>query len=219
MRYVAQGLQKFYAYLPSLIEERIVSPKEDLLSVLVSGEKQGVYTREEVLANAILLLQAGHETTINLLCNGILAFIQHPDQWHQLKQDPAGRAVRATEECLRYDAPVKSLGRTAVEDVELHGKRIRQHDRVLWFISAANRDPRVFPEPDRFHIARDPNPHVAFGSGIHHCLGATLARLEGQEAFKALAQRFNEFSLETEHLEYHPGNVFRSLVSLPVSWH
>jgi cytochrome P450 len=219
MRYVAQGLQKFYAYLPSLIEERIVSPKEDLLSVLVSGEKQGVYTREEVLANAILLLQAGHETTINLLCNGILAFIQHPDQWHQLKQDPAGRAVRATEECLRYDTPVKSLGRTAVEDVELHGKRIRQDDRVLWFISAANRDPRVFPEPDRFHIARDPNPHVAFGSGIHHCLGATLARLEGQEAFKALAQRFNEFSLETEHLEYHPGNVFRSLVSLPVSWH
>jgi cytochrome P450 len=187
--------------------------------VLVRGEQQGVYTREEVLANAILLLQAGHETTINLLCNGLLAFIHHPVQWHQLKQDPAGRAVRATEECLRYDAPVKSLGRTAVEDVELHGKRMRQNDRVLWFISAANRDPRVFPEPDRFNIARDPNLHVAFGSGIHHCLGATLARLEGQEAFKALAQRFNELSLETEHLEYHPGNTFRSLVSLPVSWH
>src|SRR5262249_1838158 len=163
MQYVAQGLQEFYDYLPSLIEERMAAPKEDLLSVLVSGEKQGVYTREEVLANAILLLQAGHETTINLLCNGILAFIQHPDQWHQLKQDPAGRAVRATEECLRYDAPVKSLGRTAVEDVELHGKHIRQNDRILWFISAANRDPRVFPEPDRFNIARDPNPHVAFG--------------------------------------------------------
>src|SRR5262249_42443825 len=152
----AQGLQKFYTYLPSLIEERIVSPKEDLLSVLVSGEQQGVYTREEVLANAILLLQAGHETTINLLCNGILAFIHHPDQWHQLKQDPAGWAARATEECLRYDAPVKSLGRTAVEDVELHGKRIRQNDQLLWYISAANRDPRVFPEPDRFNIAHNP---------------------------------------------------------------
>jgi len=219
MRHVAQGLQEFYAYLPPLIEERMISPKEDLLSVLVSGEKQGLYTRDEVMSNAILLLVAGHETTLNLLCNGILAFIQHPDQWQQLKQDPAGRAVRATEECLRYDAPVKSLRRTAVEDVELHGKRIRQNDRIRWFISAANRDPRVFPEPDQFNIARDPNPHVAFGSGIHHCLGATLARLEGQEAFKALAQRFNELSLETEHLEYHPGNTFRSLVSLPVSWH
>jgi Cytochrome P450 len=140
--------------------------------VLVSGEKQGVYTRDEVMSNAILLLVAGHETTLNLLCNGTLAFIQHPDQWQQLKQDPAGRAVHATEECLRYDAPVKSLRRTAVEDVELHGKRIRQNDRIRWFISAANRDPRVFPEPDQFNIARDPNPHVAFGSGIHHCLGA-----------------------------------------------
>jgi cytochrome P450 len=219
MQRVAQGLQEFYAYLIPLIEERMISPKEDLLSVLVSGEKRGVYTRNEVMSNAILLLVAGHETTINLLCNGILAFIRHPDQWHQLKQDPADRTVCATEECLRYDAPVKSLGRTAVEDVELHGKRIRQNDRILWFISAANRDPRAFPEPDRFDIARDPNPHVAFGSGIHHCLGATLARLEGQEAFKALAQRFNEFSLETEHLEYHAGNTFRSLVSLPVTWH
>src|SRR5438552_1409746 len=143
---VAQGLQEFHAYLSPLIEERMIAPKEDLLSVLVSGEKQGVYTREEVMSNAILLLVAGHETTLNLLGNGTLAFIQHPDQWHQLKQDPAGRVVRATEECLRYDAPVKSRGRTAVEDVELHGKRIRQNDRVLCFISAANRDPEVFPE-------------------------------------------------------------------------
>ena len=214
MRHVAQGLQEFYAYLPPLIEERMISPKEDLLSVLVSGEKQGVYTRDEVMANAILLLVAGHETTLNLLCNGTLAFIQHPEQWQQLQQDPAGRMVRATEECLRYDAPVKSLGRTAVEDMELHGKRIRQNDRLLWFISAANRDPRVFPEPDRFNIARDPNPHVAFGSGIHHCLGATLARLEGQEAFKALARR-SERDLPGDRASGVPSRQYFTLPGKP----
>jgi cytochrome P450 len=127
-----------------------------LLSVLVSGEKQGVYTREEVLSNAVLLLVTGHKTTLNLLGNGTLAFIHHPDQWYQLKQDPAGRAGRATEECLRYDAPVKSLQRIAAEDVELYGKRLRKNDRVLWVISSANRDPEAFPAPDRFDIARDP---------------------------------------------------------------
>ena len=218
MRRVAQGIQEFYAYLPPLIEERLVSPKEDLLSVLISGETKGVYTRDEVMSNAILLLQAGHETTINLLCNGTLALIRHPDQWQQLNQDPAGRVVRATEECLRYDAPVKSIQRIAAADVELKGKRIRQNDRVRWFISSANRDPEMFPEPDRFDIARYPNPHVAFGSGIHHCLGATLARLEGQEGFKALAERFPALHLETEELEYQPSITFRSLKSLPVAW-
>jgi cytochrome P450 len=218
MRQVAQGIQEFYEYLPPLLEERLVAPKEDLLSVLVSGEKQGVYTRDEVMSNAVLLLQAGHETTINLLCNGTLAFIRHPDQWALLKQDPAGRVVRATEECLRYDAPVKSIQRIAAEDVELQGKRIRKNDRVRWFISSANRDPGMFPEPDRFDIARYPNSHVAFGSGIHHCLGATLARLEGQEGFKALAERFPSLHVETEELEYQPSITFRSLKSLPVAW-
>ena len=218
MRQAAQGLQGFYEYLPPLLDERLVAPTDDLLSVLVSGEKQGVYTREEVLSNAVLMLVAGHETTLNLLGNGTLAFIHHPDQWHQLKQDPTGRVGHATEECLRYDAPVKSLQRIATEDVELHGKHIRKNDRVRWFISSANRDPGRFLDPDRFDITRDPNPHVAFGSGIHHCLGATLARLEGQEAFKALAQRFKALSLRTERLEYHPSITLRSLVSLPVSW-
>ena len=120
---------------------------------------------------------------------------------------------------MRYDTPVKFIRRIAVEDAVLQGKRIRKNDRVWSFISSANRDPEVFPEPDRFDIARSPNPHVAFGSGIHHCPGVTLARLEGQESFKALAQRFHELSLETEHLEYYPDNLLRSLVSLPVSWH
>ena len=186
--------------------------------MIVSGEKRGAYTRDEVLANAVLLLLAGHETTINLICNGTLAFIRHPEQWTLLQRDPS-LAVRATEECLRYDPPVKSLQRLAVQDIELGGKAIRALDRTRWFITAANRDPEKFPAPEKFDITRDPNLHIAFGSGIHHCLGATLARVEGQEAFKALVQRFPAVHLETEELEYQPSIIFRSLKSLPVTWH
>ena len=185
--------------------------------MLASGEQRGVYRREEVVANAVLLLLAGHETTINLICNGTLSFVRHPDQWALLQRDPA-LAVRATEECLRYDPPVKSLQRIAVQDVELGGKVIRSLDRVRWFLTSANRDPEKFAAPEKFDITRDPNLHVAFGSGIHHCLGATLARLEGQEAFKALVQRFPALHLETEELEYQPSILFRSLKSLPVTW-
>jgi cytochrome P450 len=220
MRPYSQGIKELTEYLSPLLEERVASPKDDLLSVLASGEAKGIYNRDEALANAILLLFAGHETTINLICNGTLSFISHPDQWELLKEDPVGRMVRATEECLRYDSSVKSIQRIAIDDVELLGKTVHQDERVRWFISSANRDPKVFPDAEKFDITRYPNPHVAFGSGIHHCLGATLARLEGQEAFKALAQRFPAFQLEVpeEELEYTPSISLRSLVSLPVSW-
>ena len=102
--------------------------------------------------------------------------------------------------------------------MELRGKVFRKDDRLRWFISSANRDPEVFAYPETFDISRDPNPHVAFGSGVHHCLGATLARLEGQEAFKALAERFPTLHVETEELEYQPSMTFRSLKALPVAW-
>jgi cytochrome P450 len=218
MRPTGEAIHGLVEYLSPLVQERLVNPGDDLLSVLASGEKKGVYTRQEVLANAVLLLLAGHETTINLICNGTLAFIQHPDQWAMLQRTPA-LAERATEECLRYDPPVKSLQRLALQDVELGGKTIRTLDRARWFIPAANRDPEKFPEPDKFDITRDPNLHIAFGSGVHHCLGATLARVEGQEAFKALARRFPALHLETEELEYQPSITFRSLKTLPVTWH
>jgi pimeloyl-[acyl-carrier protein] synthase len=100
----------------------------------------------------------------------------------------------------------------------MHGKLLRKDDRIRWFISSANRDPKAFAMPETFDVTRHPNPHVAFGSGIHHCLGASLARLEGQEAFKALAERFSSLQLETEELEYQPSITFRSLKSLPVTW-
>ena len=184
---------------------------------MASGEKQGVFSRHEVLVNTSLLLLAGHETTINLLCNGTLAFMRHPDQWNLLKRDPAGLAKTATEECLRYDSPVISIQRIASEDVEMRGKTLNKKDRIRWFISSANRDPEKFADPERFDITRWPNQHVAFGSGVHHCLGATLAQVEGQEVFKALAERFPGMRLENEPLEYQPSITFRSLKSLPVS--
>ena len=146
--------------------------------------------------------------------------IQHPDQLKAFQEDPVGRAVRATEECLRFDAPVRSIQRIASEDIELNGKTIRKDERLRWFISSANRDPDVFTDPETFDISRHPNPHVAFGSGIHHCLGATLARLEGQEALKMLVERFSNLDLTVpvENLSYQPSITFRSLKSLPIAW-
>jgi cytochrome P450 len=218
MPILTDGMKGMVEYVSPLVDERIVRPGDDLISVLASGEKKGVFTRHQVLVNTSLLLLAGHETTINLICNGTLAFIQHPDQWALYKEDPVGRAKWATEECLRYDAPVKSIQRLASQDIEVRGKVMEKNDRIRWFISSANRDPNVFADPDKFDITRQPNPHVAFGNGVHHCLGATLARVEGQEVFKALAERFPGLQVEAEQLEYQPSITFRSLKSLPVTW-
>jgi cytochrome P450 len=218
MRILTEGMQGMIDYVSPLVDERIVNPGDDFISVLAQGEKQGVFSRHQVLVNTSLLLLAGHETTINLLCNGTLAFLQHPEQWALFKQDPAAQAKRATEECLRYDAPVKSIQRIAAQDVEIRDKVLRKNDRIRWFITPANRDPEVFADPETFDITRDPNPHVAFGSGVHHCLGATLARVEGQEVFKALAERFPTLYVATEELAYQPSITFRSLKALPVAW-
>jgi cytochrome P450 len=218
MPILTDGMKGMVEYVSPLVDERIVKPGDDFISVLASGEKKGVFSRHQVLVNTSLLLLAGHETTINLICNGTLAFIQHPDQWALYKQDPVGRAKWATEECLRYDAPVKSIQRLASQDIEMRDKVMRKDDRIRWFISSANRDPNVFADPDKFDISRQPNPHVAFGNGVHHCLGATLARVEGQEVFKALAERFPNLQLKSEDVDYQPSITFRSLKSLPVTW-
>jgi len=219
MKPLTEGMRGMIDYVSPLIDRRIVDPGDDFISVLAQGEKRGIFTRHQVLVNTSLLLLAGHETTINLLCNGTRAFIDHPDQWALLKQDPAGRAKLATEECLRYDSPVVSIQRIASQDVEMRDKVLRKGDRLRWFISSANRDPEAFATPTTFDITRHPNPHVAFGSGTHHCLGATLARVEGQEVFKALAERFRGFQVEADELDYQPSITFRSLKSLPITWH
>ena len=219
MQMLCQGIQELQAYLAPVVAERVANPGDDLLSALASGEKSGVYTRDQIVANAILLLVAGHNTTSDLICNGTLAFLRHLEQWDMFKRNPTQAAKLATEECLRYDSPQKTVTRIATEDVEMrHGKIIRKLDRVRWVISSANRDPEKFPEPDTFDIKRDPNPHVSFGSGIHHCVGATLTRLEGPEAFKALALRFPDLRVEKEELEYEPSISFRTISSMPVTW-
>ena len=204
-------------YINPFVEARLANPGDDLLSLMAEGERQGEMTRDEVVGNTILLLIAGHQTTINLIANGTLALMRHPAQWELLKSDPS-LIVRATEELLRYDSPVKRAPRIVAEDVEIHGKTLRKSERVLIVLSSANRDPRPFPDPDKLDITRYPNPHVAFGGGVHHCLGANLARLEGQEAIKALIQRLPPVRLETEQLEYQPLLNLRALKSLPVSW-
>ncbi|CAI7989983.1 Biotin biosynthesis cytochrome P450 [Geodia barretti] len=207
-------------YLKPIVAERVREPGDDLLSVICRGEIMGAYTRDEVLANALLLLVAGHETTNDLIANGILAFSQHPDQFKMLRSDPDGHIVDAVEEILRYDSPLKSVQRIATQNIEMEGgQRVGKDDRVRWVISSANRDPSIFDNPDDLDISRNPNPHVAFGSGVHHCLGATLARLEGQEAFAALAQRFEGLQLETDpaDLEYLPSVGQRTLLNLPIT--
>lgn len=219
MRILMEGIRGMIDYVSPLVTERIERPGDDFISVLAQGEKRGVFDRHQVLVNTALLLFAGHETTMNLIGNGTLAFLRHPDQWGRLMADPAGAARLATEECLRYDPPVKSTQRIAARATELGGRTIRPGDRIRWIMAAANRDPRAFPDPDRFDITRHPNPHVSFGAGIHYCLGATLARIEGQEVFRALAERFPDLELATdEPLEYQPSIQFRSLKSLPVRW-
>ena len=220
IRDYAAGVQAVTHYLAPIVAERVRDPGDDLLSVICKGEIMGAYTRDEVLANALLLLVAGHETTNDLISNGVLAFAQHSDQFDLLRTDPDGRIVGAVEEVLRYDSPLKSIQRVATQDVDIgDGQTVSKDDRVRWVISSANRDPDVFENPDGMDITRDPNPHVAFGSGVHHCLGATLARLEGQEAFAELARRFEGFELETDpdRLEYLPSVGQRTLLNLPVS--
>ena len=217
MRMVVEGIQGINEYVDPIVEDRMVNPKDDFITVLAEGEKSGVFTREQVLGNTALLLLAGHETTINLICNGTLAFMNHRDQWDLLKADPEGLMVRATEEALRYDSPVKSIQRIATEDVEMRGKQIKKDDRICWFMSSANRDPNKFENPDAMDISRWPNAHVAFGAGVHHCLGATIGRVEGQGVFKALAERHPNLELKTHDMEYQESITFRSVKTMAVS--
>ena len=214
---LVEGMEDMLEYVNPMMDERIVNPSDDFISVLAQGEKAGVFTREQSLVNTSLLLLAGHETTINLICNGTLAFMQNRDQWDLLRADPQGMMVRANEEALRYDSPVKSIQRLAAQDVEMRGKVIKKDDRLRWFITSANRDPNKFERPDEMDITRWPNPHVAFGAGIHHCLGATIARVEGQEVFRELAERYPNMELGQDEMDYEPSITFRSIKQMPVT--
>lgn len=216
---LAEGIRKLQDYISVTIAQRTAASADDLLSALLEGEKAGTFNREQVIANAILLLVAGYDTTSSLISNGVLAFIRHPDQWQLLRQAPAPMLKAAIEECLRFDSPQKTVQRLATQDVPMRdGKRIRKLDRLRLVISSANRDPTKFADPDRFDISRAAAGHVSFGYGLHHCIGAAMARLQTQEALHALAQRYAALHLADERLEYQPSISFRSLKSMRLTW-
>lgn len=212
-----EGVTALVDYLTPVVEDKAENPDDGFVSLLLQAEKEGKLTREDVVATCVLLAFGGHETTMNLIANGTLALIRHPEEWERLRREP-DLVPSAVEELLRYDGSVKATVRWAREQAEVGGKTIRAGDRLLVALSAANRDPEQFERPDELSLARDPNQHVAFAHGIHVCLGAPLARMEAQEAFRALTQRLPLPALETEAYEYRPTVVGRALEALPVSF-
>ena len=206
----------FTDYFKTLVAKRRKDPQDDLLSALIVAEEKGErLTEEELIATAVLLLGAGHETTMNLIGNGMLALFRHPDQMGKLRAD-SSLIANAVEECLRFDGPVQMTARTAVEDVEIDGKAITKGQQAVIVLAAANRDPAQFAHPDQFNIAREENPHIAFSHGIHYCLGAPLARGEAQIVINTLLRRLPNLRLATEELEWRDTVTIRGLKSLPV---
>src|SRR3990170_3478914 len=172
-------------------------------------------SEQEMLATCILLLVAGNETTTNLIGNGTLALLRHPGQMQKLREEPS-LIQTAVEEFLRYDGPVQGTGRLAMEELEIGGRKIEKGQLVLTLLAAANRDPEQFPNPDELDITRRENRHVAFGYGIHFCLGAPLARMEGQIAINTLVQRVPEPRLASDRLEWGGSFILRGLKGLPI---
>ncbi|MBI3964007.1 MAG: cytochrome P450 [Chloroflexi bacterium] len=212
-----QSTREMAAHFHSLIHERRTAPHDDLISALIAAEHKGsLLSEDEIVATCILLLFAGHETTTNFIGNAVLALLQQPERLAELRGQPQ-IGVAAVDELLRFDGPVKATIRWATGDVELRGRRIERGQRILLVQSAANRDPERFPEPDRLDFTRRDNQHVAFGYGIHYCLGAPLARVEVQLALQDLLQRFPKLRLHPDlELEWHPTAFARGLKSLPV---
>jgi pimeloyl-[acyl-carrier protein] synthase len=205
-------------YFRGLIAQRRAAPRSDLLSGLIAAEEAGDKLNEnELLATCILLLIAGHETTVNLIGNGMLALLRHRDQLERLQREP-GLIASAVEELLRFDGPVQRTARIPSEDVTFGGHTIAKGEMVMPFIGAADRDPTQFPEPDRLDIGRTDNRHIAFGWGIHFCLGAPLARIEGQIAINTLLRRLPKVSLATTLPEYRQSLTLRGLKALPVTY-
>jgi pimeloyl-[acyl-carrier protein] synthase len=205
-------------YFRRLAAEKRRSPGDDLLSALIAAEEQGrQLSNDDVLSTCVLLLFAGHETTVNLIGNGTLALLRHPEQLGQLRANP-DLIKSAVEELLRFDSPVQLTGRVAMEDVVIDGQTIQAGQDVMMLLGAANRDPEQFTDPDRLDLGRSDNKHLAFGGGIHYCVGAPLARVEAQAALPALLQRLPELKLTTEQLEWKETLTLRGLKALPLSW-
>jgi cytochrome P450 len=210
--------EEFADYFRGLVALRRANPGDDLLSALVAVHDQGdVLTESELLATLILLLIAGHETTVNLIGNGTLALLRHPGQLARLHAEPE-LIDRAIEELLRYDSPVQLTIRYAIQDGEVGGQAIPRGSFLLLLIGAANRDPDEHDDPDSLDLGREPSRHLAFGQGVHFCLGAPLARLEGRIALNALTQRAPKIQLAGEPT-WKDNVVLRGLQNLTVTLH
>ena len=208
-------------YIRKTVKKRRADPRDDLMSALVRAEEAGDrLSEDELAAMVLLLLVTGHETTVNLIGNGTLALLEHPDQMERLRNDPA-LIKPAIEELLRYTSPVETgTEYYAREDVTIGGVTIPRGEMVLAILASANRDERQFPNPDTLDIAREPNRHLAFGSGPHVCLGAPLARLEGQIAINTLLRRLPDLkpAVAPESLRWRRGLLLRGVESLPVTF-
>jgi cytochrome P450 len=213
-----QSVSALNTYFHALAEQRRMHPQKDLISTLVVLEEMGDrLTEEELIAMCVFLLVAGHETTMALLANGLLSLLRNPEQACALQGNP-GLARTAVEEFLRYESPIQHETRVTAEPVEYRGVRIEEGQRVVLMIGSANRDPTIFHHPDTLDITREPNKHLAFGYGIHYCLGAPLARLEAQIAFRKVLARFPQMRLKSENLEWRIHTSHRNPVFMQLVW-
>jgi cytochrome P450 len=213
-----RAVQDMTAYFRDTIRRMENHPQEGLVHSLMTAEVNGDrLTEEEVVANSIVTMVGGQETTTNLIGNGVLTLLRNPDELKRLQQDPS-LVPSAVEEMLRYESPSQHTGRIAPEDVELGGKTIRKGQAVMAVMAAANRDPERFPNPDRFDVARADNRHLAFGYAAHFCFGAALARVEGQEVFEAIIRRLHDLELAPTRLTWRNNLGLRGLNALPVKF-
>ena len=207
-------------YFEELVVQRRAAPGDDLVSLLLRGEATGaIHSGAELLAQCAMLLFAGHETTRNLLGNGLQALLAHPQQWQRLQRDPA-LLPGAVRELLRYDSPVQYTGRRVTVDLELHGQQLRRGDLVVALIGSANRDPARYEHADRLDIERRPGSLLSFGAGPHVCIGAGLTLMEAEIVFARLLHRFPHLRHVDDNAaapRWHANAVYRGLRELPVS--
>ena len=210
---VTRASEELFEYFEGIMEQRRREPQDDMITALMNAEEEGdKLTHDELLGTLLLLLVAGNETTRNLIGNGTLALLRHPDQLQRLRDNP-DLLDSAVNELLRYDSPVQLDGRIAQEDLEIAGTQIQAGERVISAIGAANRDPAAFTNPNAVDIGRREKSHISFGRGIHHCLGAPLAIMEGRIAFAALLDRYSSISLVSEP-EFREQIVLRGVEEL-----
>ncbi len=213
-----QALRECVDYYHELVAEHRRHPRDNLTSLMIDGGGSSHrLSDDEIVSTLVLLLFAGHETTTNLIANGMLALLRQPDQMALLEADRA-LIPSAVEEFLRFDGPVATVVRIATQDVEIGGQTIKAGDRVFASIEAAGRDPEVFADPETVDITRRRNAHITFGKGIHLCIGAPLARLEGQVAFESLLDRYSDFQLQSTTLDWRDELITRGLNTLPITF-